>query len=110
MLALMTLTFILARLIAVSEGLDDLWHFLILLCIILFGFMALGTTQFGGARFEFQNYWTLFETLWDMLLGNMPQSGPIPSSYWSNDYLMMIYILLYNFLCFMFMLNFIIAM
>ena len=89
---------------------DDLWHFLILLFIILAGFIMLGVAQFGGERAEFQNALTLFETLWDMLLGNLAQSGPIPSSYWSFDPLMLIYILLYNFLCFMFMLNFIIAM
>ena len=89
---------------------DDLWHFVILLATILAGFIALGVSLFGSERSEFQNVSTLFETLWDMLLGSMAQSGPIPSSYWSFDPLMLIYCLLYNFICFMFMLNFIIAM
>ena len=40
---------------------------------------------------------------------NFHQSGAIPSTFWTNDKLMMIYLMVYNFLCFMFMLNFIIA-
>ena len=40
---------------------------------------------------------------------NFHQSGAIPSTFWTNDKLMMIYLMLYNFLCFMFMFNFIIG-
>jgi hypothetical protein len=92
-----------------SEGLDDLWHFLLLLMICLVGFIMLGTAQFAGERAEFASNFKAFETLWEMLLGSMPASGAIPSTFWTNDKLMMIYLMVYNFLCFMFMLNFIIA-
>jgi len=88
---------------------DDLWHFFLLLSIILVGFIALGSAQFGSHRVEFSTPSKGFETVWEMLLGSMPASGLIPSTYWTHDKLMLIYLLLYNFLCFMFMLNFIIA-
>jgi len=61
-----------------AQGIDDLWHFVILLAIIMCGFITLGTAQFAGERFEFSTPTKLFETLWEMLLGSMPQSGSIP--------------------------------
>jgi hypothetical protein len=92
-----------------SHGLDDLWHFSLLLMIVMIGFIMLGTAQFAGSRSEFASQFKAFEMLWEMLLGSMPQSGAIPSTFWTYDKLMMIYLMLYNFLCFMFMFNFIIA-
>ena len=41
--------------------------------------------------------------------GSMPGSGMIPSTYWSHDKLLLTYLMLYNFMCFKFMLNFILA-
>jgi hypothetical protein len=35
------------------KGLDDLWHFFILLMIVLGGFIALGLSQFADTRKEF---------------------------------------------------------
>jgi hypothetical protein len=92
-----------------SQGLDDLWHFSLLLMIVMVGFILLGTAQFAGARSEFDTQFKAFEMVWEMLLGSMPQSGAIPSQLWTYDKLMMIYLMMYNFLCFMFMFNFIIA-
>ena len=92
-----------------QEGLDDLWHFCLLLMIVMIGFIMLGTAQFAGARSELDSQFKAFEMLWEMLLGSMPQSGAIPSQFWTYDKLMMIYLMVYNFLCFMFMFNFIIA-
>jgi hypothetical protein len=92
-----------------AEGLDDLWHFCLLLMIVMVGFIMLGTAQFAGARSEFASEFRAFEMLWEMLLGSMPASGAIPSTFWTYDKLMMIYLMLYNFLCFMFMFNFLIA-
>jgi hypothetical protein len=91
------------------ESIDDLWHFMLLLMICLVGFIMLGTAQFAGERAEFSSHFKAFEMLWEMLLGSMPASGAIPSTFWTNDKLMMIYLMLYNFLCFMFMFNFLIA-
>jgi hypothetical protein len=91
------------------KGLDDLWHFMLLLLVSLTGFIMLGTAQFAEQRNEFASGFKLFETLWEMLLGSMPESGKIPSAFWTNDKLFMLYLLIYNFLCFMFMLNFIIG-
>jgi hypothetical protein len=92
-----------------SEGLDDLWHFSLLLMIVMIGFIMLGIAQFAGSRSEFDSHFKAFEMVWEMLLGSMPQSGAIPSQFWTHDKLMMIYLMMYNFLCFMFMFNFIIA-
>ncbi|MFN9899359.1 MAG: hypothetical protein ACK55Z_11335, partial [bacterium] len=38
-----------------SEGLDDLWHFSLLLMIVMIGFIMLGIAQFAGARSEFDS-------------------------------------------------------
>jgi hypothetical protein len=91
------------------EGIDDLWHFFLLLLIILVGFNLLGTAQFGGERSEFASGLKLFETLFDMLLGSLPESGLIPSSHWTHDKLFMVFVLIYNALGSFFMLNFIIG-
>jgi hypothetical protein len=91
------------------QGLGDLWHFMLLLLVALVGFIMLGTAQFAEQRNEFASGFKLFETLWEMLLGSMPQSGMIPSAFWTYDKLFMLYLLIYNFLSFMFMLNFIIG-
>ena len=77
--------------------------------IILGGFIALGTSQFSDTRFDFSTVGMSFETLWTMMLGNMLSSGTIPSTFWTNDKMLMIYSMLFNFLSFFFMLNFIIA-
>ena len=77
--------------------------------IILGGFIALGTSQFSDTRFDFSTIGNSFETLWTMMLGNMLTSGMIPSTFWTNDKMLMIYSMLFNFLSFFFMLNFIIA-
>ena len=65
------------------------------------GFIGLGTAQFAGSRIEFSSNNRLFETMWGMLLGNLPPSGNIPSTLWSHDNLMLVFVLLYNckFLC-----------
>jgi len=91
------------------KGLDDLWHFFLLLSIILLGFIVLGTSQFSDTRFDFSTSFITFETLWTMMLGNMLSSGTIPSTFWTGDKMLMIYSMLFNFLSFFFMLNFIIA-
>jgi hypothetical protein len=91
------------------QGLDDLWHFFLLLFVALIGFIMLGYAQFAEERNEFASGFKIFETLWEMMLGSMPQSGIIPSTFWTYDKLFMLYLLIYNFLCFMFMLNFIIG-
>jgi hypothetical protein len=44
-----------------------------------------------------------------MLLGSFPESGAIPSTFWTNDKMLLTFCMLYNFISFFFMLNFIIA-
>ena len=74
----------------------DLWHFLILFLILNFGFIALGMAQFAGEKEEFDTIGSSFETLWEMLLGSMIESGEIPSSTWSSNPLIMMYLIFYN--------------
>jgi hypothetical protein len=93
----------------ISESFVDLWHFLILFIILNAAFIALGMSQFAGEKTEFATISNSFETLWEMLLGSMLSSGAIPSSTWSHDPFLLIYLMLYNLLFFMLMLNFIIA-
>ena len=94
-------TAILVNTIAKAAG--DLWHWILLFLMVTFGFMLLGIAQFGSKREEFSSVGTTFETLWEMLLGAMLESGNLPSSTWSSDWLMMTYLLLYNFFMFMIM-------
>jgi len=77
--------------------------------IILGGFITLGTSQFSDTRFDFSTVGMSFETLWTMMLGNMLTSEKIPSTFWTNDKMLLIFSMLFNFLSFFFMLNFIIA-
>ena len=74
----------------------DLWHFLILFIILNGGFIALGMAQFAGEKEEFDTIGSSFETLWEMLLGSMIESGEIPSSTWSANPLIMMYLIFYN--------------
>jgi hypothetical protein len=94
-------TAILVNTIAKAAG--DLWHWILLFLMVTFGFMLLGIAQFGSKKEEFSSVGTTFETLWEMLLGAMLESGDLPSSTWSFDLLMMTYLLLYNFFVFMIM-------
>ena len=57
----------------------DLWHFVILFLVLNFGFIALGMAQFAPDKVEFSSPLRSFETLWEMLLGSMIESGDIPS-------------------------------
>ena len=91
------------------HALDDLWHFFILMSIVMGGYMALAIAQFGGERQEFSSNFSTFETLWDMMMGSMLQSGATLSSFWTSDPLICIFSLSYSFLVFLIMLNFIIA-
>ena len=86
---------------------SDLWHFVILFLVLNFGFIALGIAQFAGQKEEFSTINRAFETLWEMLLGSMLESGAIPSSTWTADVLIMLYLIFYNFFCFMIMFNFV---
>ena len=86
---------------------SDLWHFVILFLVLNFGFIALGIAQFAGEKEEFSTINRAFETLWEMLLGSMLESGAIPSSTWSANLLIMLYLIFYNFFCFMIMFNFV---
>jgi len=75
------------------QAAGDLWHFLILFVVLNFGFIALGMAQFASDKVEFSSPMRSFETLWEMLLGSMIESGDIPSSTWSFDPLVMIYLI-----------------
>lgn len=44
-----------------------------------------------------------------MLLGSFPESGAIRSTFWTHDKMLFAFCMLYNFISFFFMLNFIIA-
>jgi hypothetical protein len=80
---------------------DDLWHFLILFVILNGGFIALAQAQFAGQRDEFATIGSSFELLWNLLIGNMMDSGAIPSSFWTYTPTIAIYLLLYQFIIFM---------
>lgn len=62
----------------------------------------------AGQKSEFANFLSSFETLWDMMMGSILQSGPILSSYWTFNPLIFIFSLSYSFFVFLIMLNFII--
>jgi len=74
----------------------------ILFLVLNFGFIALGIAQFASEREEFSTPLRSFETLWEMLLGSMIESGDIPSSTWSYNALIMVYLIFYNFFIFMY--------
>jgi len=91
------------------KGCTDLWHFFILFCLIQSGFILLAWAQFADTQKEFSTPWVCFETMWKLFLGEMLESGEIPSSMWSSNIILMTFLLLYNVMVFMTMLNFIIA-
>ena len=89
---------------------DDLWHFMLLLSILLAGFVMVAVIQFGGSRDEFSSGFRAVEEMWAMMTGgSLPISGVVESQWWSSDPALMIFALVFNFLVFMIMLNFIIA-
>ena len=89
---------------------DDLWHFLLLLAILLVGFVTVAVIQFGGDRDEFSNGWRAFEEMWAMMTGgSLPTSGDVPSQWWTSKPALLVFALVFNFLVFMIMLNFIIG-
>ena len=66
--------------------------------------------QFGGSRDEFSEPFRAFEEMWAMMTGgSLPTSGAVKSQFWSSDPALFIFALIFNFLVFMIMLNFIIA-
>jgi hypothetical protein len=91
------------------QAVGDLWHWVILYMLLNFGFIMLGIAQFGGEKKDFSTVIDTFETLWEMLLGAMLESGAIPSSTWTFNPLIFAYLMLYNICMFMIMFNFIIA-
>ncbi len=59
-----------------SEGLDDLWHFSLLLLIVMIGFIMLGTAQFAGARRrEFLKSYAKFSKVMRIMLGTAQCAG-----------------------------------
>jgi len=90
------------------KSFDELLHFLYLFVILLAGYMGLAVAQFAGDKAEF-SIERCFETLWEMMMGSMIDSGSTPSQYWSSDPLVLVYQLTYSMLLFLIMLNFIIA-
>ena len=91
------------------KAVGDLWHWVILYMLLNFGFIMLGIAQFGSEKKDFSTVIDTFETLWEMLLGAMLESGDIPSSTWTFNPLIFAYLMLYNICMFMIMFNFIIA-
>jgi len=84
---------------------DDLWHFLLLMSFVLGGFMLLARAQFADTFEEFSESTSSLDFLYDMMLGSLPGDAWI-------DPLFGLYVLMFNFfnfLVFMIMLNFIIA-
>ena len=67
-----------------------------------FGFIALGMAQFASEKSEFLTPLRSFETSWEILLGSTIESGAIPSSTWSYNALIMLYLIFYNFFIFMY--------
>ena len=86
----------------ISEAIDDLWHFFLLLMFVFGGFMLMGIAHFGSERAEFRNMQTAFQFLYEMMLGLFP-----PGCF--DNVIFGVYILAFNFLVFFVMLNFIIA-
>jgi hypothetical protein len=86
----------------ISEAIDDLWHFFILLMFVFGGFMLMGIAHFGSERAEFRNMQTAYQFLYEMMLGLFP-----PGCF--DNAIFGVYILAFNFLVFFIMLNFIIA-
>ena len=90
-------------------GRDDVLHFLLLCLLVLGGFILQGWAVFGSWRSDFQDLESSFRTLWEILLGNMLESGEIKSNSWTSDPMLFIFQMVYLMLVFMVLLNFIIA-
>jgi len=83
-------------------GVDDLWHFLLLLAVLFCGFLALALAQFSGSNTNFSTFQLAFEVLYDMMMDGLPYN-------WMSDPVVAVYVIFFNVLVFLTMLNFIIA-
>jgi hypothetical protein len=90
-------------------GMDDVLHFALLCLLVLGAFMLQGLVLFGSWRSDFQDLESSFRALWEMMLGNMLESGEIKSSAWTSDPMLFVFQMVYLLLVFMILLNFIIA-
>eukprot|EP00802_Teleaulax_amphioxeia_P000854 Tamp_00855.p1 GENE.Tamp_00855~~Tamp_00855.p1 ORF type:complete len:623 (+),score=66.37 Tamp_00855:3456-5324(+) len=80
---------------------DDLWHFLILLLVVMGGFLALAMAQFSGEQEYFGDVKACFQTLYGFMLGNLPAESPNSSENWGSNPLILAYVLMYNVIVFM---------
>jgi len=85
----------------ITQAAGDLWHFIILFSVLYFGFLALGVAQFASEKEDFSSVSRTFETLWEMMLGSMLESGEISSSRWGHEPLIALYLIAYNLVVFM---------
>eukprot|EP00293_Proteomonas_sulcata_P018780 CAMPEP_0184302900 /NCGR_PEP_ID=MMETSP1049-20130417/12762_1 /TAXON_ID=77928 /ORGANISM="Proteomonas sulcata, Strain CCMP704" /LENGTH=425 /DNA_ID=CAMNT_0026614299 /DNA_START=59 /DNA_END=1336 /DNA_ORIENTATION=+ len=81
---------------------DDLWHFLILLALLFTAFCLVGHNRFGHFDPSFATISASLETLFEMMLGSMPEN-------FGEDALLSVFTICFNFIVFFLMLNFVIA-
>ena len=94
----------------VKISLDTIGHFLVVYILVFGGAVFYGHALFGWSHLEFRDLEASFRTLWDLgMLGTPIESGALPSTHWSNNPLMALFLLTYSVLMFMVMLNVVIA-
>jgi hypothetical protein len=77
-------------------------HFLLLLAVLFVGFLVLALAQFSGSIESFSNFQGACEMLYDMMLSGLPDN-------WMSHPVTAVYVIFFNVLVFLTMLNFIIA-
>ena len=100
----------LAILVGILEtAVDDLFHFLLLMCVVMGGFLALAIAQFAGEKDYFSDVARGFETMFNLMMGSVPPNGPNNSEFWMQNSQLMVLTLCYSLLVFFTLLNVIIA-
>jgi hypothetical protein len=86
----------------ITEALDNLWHTLILLFMIMVGFAAIATWRFGNTRSDFSSLMRALELEFHMMVGELPDE-------WTETTELKVYVLLYMVVVFLLVLNFLLA-
>jgi len=100
----------LAILVGILEtAVDDLFHFMLLIGVVMGGFLALAMAQFAGEKEYFSDAARGFETMFNLMMGSVPPNGPNKSEFWMENSQLMVLTLCYSLLVFFTLLNVIIA-
>jgi len=86
----------------VRRAIDDIWHALIIVAIVLVGFMFLGFSQFGTMD-DFSSVTLVFINLYSILVGGMKSGVP------EDNFLVLFFIVLFSLVAFFLVINLVIA-